>query len=128
MSVLKEFPIHATVASSGLERSRKWYKEILGLEPDQNDAGGFWINFSGETWLHVYKTGSAGTAKNTIAGITVQNIESVMETLKSRGLKFEDYDMPGLKTQNGLATFESSKAAWFKDPDGNTFEISEVIG
>lgn len=126
MTMINDFPIHATVASSDLERSEKWYREKMGLEPDQKDKGGFWIKFNGESWLHVYKTGSAGTAKNTVAGITVENIESVIDSLRSRGVEFEDYDMPGLKTENGLATFENSKAAWFKDPDGNTFELSEV--
>ena len=55
-------------------------------------------------------------------------MESVMEELRSRGVVFEDYDMPGIKTVNGLATWEGmGKAAWFKDSEGNTLELSEVL-
>lgn len=124
---LNTFPIHATVATSDLDRARTWYEEKLGLTPDQEDSGGYWYRFAGESWLHVYKTGSAGTAQNTVAGITVTNIEDVIANLRGRGLDFENYDMPGISTDNGLATFETAKAAWFKDPDGNTFELSETL-
>jgi catechol 2,3-dioxygenase-like lactoylglutathione lyase family enzyme len=124
---LTEFPVHTTVAASDLDRARRWYEEKLGLTPDQEDPGGVWFHFAGDTWLHVYQTGFAGTAKNTVAGITVKDIEAVMERLKSRGLVFEEYDMPGLSTVNGLATWETFKAAWFKDSEGNTFELSETM-
>jgi len=42
-------------------------------------------------------------------------------------VRFEDYDSPGLRTQDGIATFETGKAAWFKDSEGNIFELSEVL-
>lgn len=50
-----------------------------------------------------------------------------MAELMARGVEFEDYDMPGMKTENGLASFESAKTAWFKDSEGNTFELSETF-
>lgn len=122
---LKQFPVYANVAVSDLDRSRTWYEEKLGLVPDEKTPGGFWYQLADDTWLHVYKTGTAGTAENTVAGFTVENIEKVMEDLRGRGLEFEDYDEP--KTENGLATFESSKSAWFTDPDGNIYELSETL-
>lgn len=124
---LDQFPVHASVAASDLDRARNWYREKLGLIPDEEDGGGLWFRFAGETWLYVYQTGSAGTAKNTVAGITVKGIEAVMNTLKARGLIFEEYNMPGLKTTEGLATWETAKAAWFKDSEGNTLELSETL-
>jgi len=125
--MIDQFPIHTTVAASDLDRARSWYQEKLGLEPKKSDDGGLWFEFAGGTWLYVYKTGSAGTAKNTVGGWTVENIEKVMEELKGRGVVFEDYDMPGIKTEDGLATFETAKNAWFKDSEGNTFELSEPL-
>lgn len=127
MATLENFPIHATVAASDLDRARTWFEEKLGLKPQEQDAGGFWFRFAGETWLYVYQTGSAGTAKNTVAGWTVNNIEAVMKELRDRGMEFEEYDMPGIKTEDGLATFETAKTAWFKDTEGNTFELSETL-
>lgn len=120
---LTDFPIHTSVAVSDLDRAETWYQEKLALTPDQRDSGGFWYQFDGETWLHVYKTDAAGTAQNTVAGITVEDIEAVMAELRDRGVDFEDYEM----TENGLATFETAKTAWFKDPDGNTYELSETL-
>lgn len=126
--MLTEFPIHATAAASDLERARAWYSERLGLTPERVDQGGVWYRFAGDTWLYLYATPSAGTAQNTIAGWTVSGIEAVMAGLRARGVTFEDYDFGELKTANGLADFGMAKAAWFKDSEGNTYELSEVMG
>lgn len=124
--MLRGFPIHATVAASDLARARAWYEEKLGLAPEQEDPGGLWYRFAGDTWLYLYGTPSAGTAQNTVAGWTVKGIESVMAELRGRGVVFEDYDFPDFKTVDGLATFGPARAAWFRDSEGNTFELSEV--
>ena len=124
--MLKGFPIHATAAAIDLDRARQWYKENLGLVPEREDPGGVWYRFGGETWLYVYATPSAGTAKNTIAGWTVTDIEAVMADLRARGVVFMDYDFGEIKTVNGLVDFGIAKAAWFKDSEGNTYELGEV--
>jgi len=125
VSVLERFRMHTNAAAEDIDRARAWYEEKLGLTPKEEDEGGLWYRFEGDTWLYVYGTESAGTAKNTIAGWTVKDIEKVMGELRSRGVEFEDYDMPGFKTENGLADFGIAKAAWFKDSEGNTFELTE---
>ena len=65
--------------------------------------------------------------RNTIAGWTVTGIEAVMADLRGRGVVFEDYDFGDFKTVEGLADFGGAKAAWFKDSEGNTLELSEVL-
>ena len=125
--MLTDFPIHATAAASDLARARRWYQEQLGLLPEKEDPGGVWYRFAGDTWLYLYGTASAGTAQNTIAGWTVRGIEAVMADLRAHGVRFEDYDFGDLKTVDGLADFGPAKAAWFKDSEGNTFELSEVV-
>jgi catechol 2,3-dioxygenase-like lactoylglutathione lyase family enzyme len=125
--MLKDYPIHATAAAIDLDRARKWYEDRLGLVPEKQDEGGVWYRFAGDTWLYLYGTPSAGTARNTIAGWTVTGIEAAMAELRGRGVIFEDYDFGELKTIDGLADFGSAKAAWFKDSEGNTFELSEVL-
>jgi catechol 2,3-dioxygenase-like lactoylglutathione lyase family enzyme len=124
--MLTGFPIHATAAAIDLARARQWYEDKLGLVPDREDPGGLWYHFAGDTWLYLYGTPSAGTAQNTIAGWTVSEIESVMAELRSRGVVFEDYDFGEVRTVDGLVDFGIAKAAWFKDSEGNTYELSEV--
>ena len=124
--MLADFPIHATAAAIDLDRARRWFEERLGLIPERKDAGGVWYRFAGDTWLYLYGTPSAGTARNTVAGWTVTGIEVVMADLRGRGVVFEDYDFGELKTLAGLADFGTAKAAWFKDSEGNTYELSEV--
>jgi catechol 2,3-dioxygenase-like lactoylglutathione lyase family enzyme len=125
--MLQAFPIHATAAAADLDRARAWYEAKLALVPDREDAGGVWYLFAGDTWLYLYGTPSAGTARNTIAGWTVTGIEDVMGDLRARGVMFEDYDFGELKTVDGMADFGTAKAAWFKDSEGNTYELSEVL-
>ena len=124
--MLKDGKFHASVAISDSARARAWYGAKLGLEPQTEDPGGVWYQFSGDRWLYVYVSGSAGTAQNTVAGWTVADIAAEMADLRGRGVVFEEYDMPGFKTVNGVVDFGLAKAAWFKDPDGNTFELSQV--
>jgi catechol 2,3-dioxygenase-like lactoylglutathione lyase family enzyme len=126
--MLERFPIHATAAAVDLARARAWYEEKLGLIAEREDPGGLWFRFAGDTWLYLYGTPSAGTARNTIAGWTVTGIESVMAELRGRGVTFEEYDFGEVRTVDGLVDFGMAKAAWFKDSEGNTFELSEVTG
>ena len=123
---LSNFPVHATIAASDLDRARGWYEQHLGMVPEQTTPEGAWYRFGGETWLYLYATPAAGTARNTVAGITVTGIESVMAELRSRGVTFEEYDFGEFRTADGLAEFGGFKAAWFTDSEGNILELSEV--
>ncbi|HEX2090211.1 MAG TPA: VOC family protein [Actinomycetota bacterium] len=124
--MLERFPVHATVAASDIERARTWYRDRLGLSPKREETGNLWYEFAPGTWLLVYQTGAAGTAQNTQAGWTVTGIETVMEDLRGRGVEFEEYDFGEMKTANGLLEVPGmGKSAWFKDSEGNTFELSE---
>ena len=125
--MLERFAIHATVAASDLERARGWYEAKLGITPAIEDPGGLWYQFADGTWLSVYRTEFAGTARNTQAGWTVTGIEAVMADLRGRGVVFEDYDLGnGMVTVEGLLSMGPYKACWFKDSEGNTFEISQI--
>ncbi len=126
--MLEQFPIHATVAASDIARARAWYESKLGMVPDVEDPnGGLWHRFADGTWLNVYQTQFAGTARNTQAGWTVTNLEGVMADLRARGVVFEEFDLGnGMATVNGLLSSGPYKASWFKDSEGNTFEVSQV--
>jgi catechol 2,3-dioxygenase-like lactoylglutathione lyase family enzyme len=74
----------------------------------------------------VYRSPHAGTAKNTCMRFEVDDIESTVGRLRERGVVFEEYDLPGLRTVNGIGQHQSgARGAWFTDPDGNILEISQ---
>jgi catechol 2,3-dioxygenase-like lactoylglutathione lyase family enzyme len=122
--VIDAFPVHATLPASDLGRARDWYRDKLGLEPVKEDEVGLWFEFAGARLL-LYETPSAGTAQNTAAEWLVRDIEAVVSKLRARGVQFEDYDFPGLKTENGIGTIGEHKSAWFKDSEGNILSLDE---
>jgi len=67
------------------------------------------------------------TSKASQAFWQVENVESEVAELKARGVVFEEYDLPGLQTKNGIATGGGAKTAWFKDTEGNILAVSQRI-
>ena len=126
--MLGEFPMSARLAASDIGRARTWYEEKLGLAPEREEMGGAGLWYRcGTTWFYLYQTESAGTAMNTVGGWELTGIEAVMAEMRSRGVVFEDYDFGEMKTVEGLLTVPPGyKAAWFKDSEGNTLELTEV--
>lgn len=127
MTTLSRFSISARAAAGDLERARRWYEEKLALLPEHEDPGGVWYRFGAETWLYLYRTPSAGTAQNTIAGWAVRDIEAVMAGLRERGVVFEEYDLGEIQMVDGLADFGGAKAAWFKDTEGNIMALIQSL-
>jgi hypothetical protein len=124
--MLTEFPVFAVLPASDLARARAWYEEKAGILPTTEDPGGLWYRCAEGTWFVVTPSTFAGTAQNTAASFKVSAIEGVMSELRERGVVFEEYDMAEFKTVNGLFEMGPYKAAWFKDSEGNTIELSEV--
>ena len=75
----------------------------------------------------MYETENAGTAANTAIGFDTDDIEAEVAALRGLGVTFEEYDFPGLKTENGIATTNEDRAAWFKDTEGNILCISQTV-
>jgi catechol 2,3-dioxygenase-like lactoylglutathione lyase family enzyme len=68
---------------------------------------------------------NAGTSTATVAGWSVGDLDATMEELRAAGVEFEHYDQPGLVTdEEGVFNGPGFRAAWFRDPDGNTFAIT----
>jgi catechol 2,3-dioxygenase-like lactoylglutathione lyase family enzyme len=114
-----------TIAVSDIEKAKKFYGETLGLKPADERADGIRYEAGGGTLVLVYPSQFAGTAQSTYMGFDVDDVEKAVAELRERGVVFEEYDMPGLKTVNGIAEIEGVKGAWFKDPDGNILSIGQ---
>jgi catechol 2,3-dioxygenase-like lactoylglutathione lyase family enzyme len=116
---------HATVAVSDLDRAKKFYQETLGLEVLDERSDGVRYKDGAGGWFLVYPSQFAGTAKSTGMSFEVTSVQEAVKELRDRGVVFEDYDMPGLKTTDGIAEIQGAKGAWFKDPDGNILAVGE---
>lgn len=114
------------IPASDLERAKKWYADLLGFTPNAEDSDGVqYLSGEGtEFWL--YPSEFAGTNQATVMGWLAQDLSAEMDDLKARGISFEEYDIPGIKTVEGIAEFGSGeRAAWFKDSEGNILALFE---
>jgi catechol 2,3-dioxygenase-like lactoylglutathione lyase family enzyme len=117
--------VHPTLSVTDLERAKKFYGETLGLKSDGVIAEGHAVYEAGEgTFLVIYERSEPSKAENTAASFSVDDVEGTVQWLKDRGVTFEEYDSPELKTINSIATIGDLKGAWFKDPDGNILAVS----
>src|SRR2546423_1487183 len=112
-----------TIAVSDLGRARKFYEETLGLTFMDETPGGIRFQAGNGTWVFVYPSQYAGTNQATCMAFEVDDIQATVKEMRDRGITFEEYDFPGLKTVDGIADLGQEKAAWFKDLDGNILSL-----
>src|SRR5262245_44418855 len=121
--MLQKSPIFAYLPAQDLSRAREFYERKLGFRPEHEVPGGVTYKFGGGTACFLYITPNAGTSKASQAFWQVDDLEREVADLKSRGVRFEEYDQPGLKTKDGIASTDGNKAAWFKDTEGNILAL-----
>lgn len=111
-----------------MDRARKFYEEKLGLEPEGFAAEGNYMFACGRGDHIALVPKPEGTKSDyTVMSFEVQGIEKVIAELEGKGIMFEDYDMPTLKTVNHISSMETEKAAWFKDTEGNFLCVHEQL-
>ena len=101
-----------------LARARRFYERQLGLDAiGARPDGKFGYRCGGtEIWLLPRPEGTK--AEHTAIGFKVDNIEATIAELQGRDVRFADYDLPGLRTANHIASMQGEKAAWFEDTEG----------
>jgi catechol 2,3-dioxygenase-like lactoylglutathione lyase family enzyme len=114
----------ANVAVKNLDVARKFYKDTLGLTPVHEEKMELVVFRSGASEINVYRSDYAGTNKATAVTWTVDNVKDEVADLKSRGVTFEHYDMPGMIRDGDVYASGDMKVAWFKDPDGNILNVA----
>jgi len=113
------------LAVKDLSRARRFYEDVLGLEKVDEEGDQLVAYRSGGSTINVYRSEFAGTNKATAVTWEVDNIEDAIRDLKSKGVAFEHYKMPGLRQEGDLYVAETGdmRTAWFKDPDGNILSL-----
>jgi catechol 2,3-dioxygenase-like lactoylglutathione lyase family enzyme len=117
-----DWTFEATIPAQDIDSTRKFYEGVLGLEIIRETPAGITYR-TGDSTLSLYPTQFAGTAQHTLGGFVVKDLEAAMAVLRERGVTFEEYDMPGLKTVDGIAELEGERGSWFKDPEGNILSL-----
>ena len=125
--MLMNSPIVPYIPVADMARARKFYEGKLGLKPREEYAGGVIYECGNGSWVFMYPSAGAGTSKASTAFWAVDDVAAEVAALKAKGVVFEEYNMPGIKTVNSIATGGGARTAWFKDSEGNILAVSQRI-
>ena len=114
----------ANLAVKDLDVATEFYRNTLGLTPVHKDGEEMVVFRSGSSSINVYRSDYAGTNKATAVTWEVENVKEEVAALRSRGVVFEHYDMPGMTRDGDVYVSGDMKVAWFKDPDGNILNVA----
>lgn len=123
--MLGEAPVGMNIPVKNAQESKRFYEDVLAATPisvNETDI----VYQTGNTFFAIYETQQVGKAGHTLGTFVVDDLDATIEGLRDRGVAFEDYDMPGLKTVDSIAQLGENRIAWFKDPDGNILSVAEV--
>ena len=117
----------ATLAVSDIDRAKEFYTTQLGCDIINEDDNGVALGLPGSgEMLAIYPSSFAGSNQATAVSFRVDDVAEAVAALKATGITMEEYDFPGLKTENGVATLpDGQHVGWFKDPDGNILAVGD---
>ncbi|HEU4560438.1 MAG TPA: VOC family protein [Longimicrobium sp.] len=133
--MLNDSDVATRLPAKDLERARRFYAEKLGLEPVEERPGGLRYR-CGNSYFVVFASSGAASGTHTQMGWEVRDLEATMAALRARGVVFEEYDLPGLTTVNGVAEVAGNypskggvgeRGAWFRDSEGNLLGIGQPV-
>ncbi|GAA1776658.1 VOC family protein [Agromyces lapidis] len=117
----------AVLPAADIARARKWWHDVLARDPIADDMEGEALFYDvGGTVVLVYRTDYAGTAQNTALGLYTDDLDRDMTAMRTLGVVFHDYDLPGLTTVDGVAELGDERSAWFSDSEGNIIALGET--
>jgi catechol 2,3-dioxygenase-like lactoylglutathione lyase family enzyme len=134
MNPLENADVATRLPAQDLERARAFYAGKLGLEPAEERPGGLHYRCRSGGFA-LFASGGAPSGTHTQMAFEVDDIEAVVEQLRSQGVVFEEVDVPGLRTVNGIADVDGNypskgvgeRAAWFRDSEGNLIGIGQPV-
>lgn len=132
--MLENSEVATRLPAGDLERARAFYAEKLGLQPVEERPGGL-LYRCGNGYFGLFASAGAASGTHTQMGWDVADIEATVSVLRARGVVFEEYDLPGLRTVDGIADIEGNypskgsgeRAAWFRDSEGNLLGIGQPL-
>ena len=133
-TTLAQSDVATRLPAQDLDRARRWYSEKLGLDPVEERPGGLRYRCGG-TYFVVFQSTGKASGEATQMGWEVDDIEIAVVDLKSRGIEFEEVDLPGMKTVNSIADIDGNypskgraeRGAWFRDSEGNLLGMGQAV-
>ncbi|MBX9852801.1 MAG: VOC family protein [Cytophagaceae bacterium] len=122
----KQIKIMPTLPATDLNRAKSFYENKLGLKTIKAVNGELIMSAGNGLNISIYKRETPTKADHTVLTFEVEKIEPEVQNLESKGVQFEDYDIPNIKTKNHIYQKGTEKAAWFKDTEGNILCIHEA--
>jgi len=125
--MLKSAPLYSYVPASNMARARQFYEDKLALGRGEPSGPGLIFKCAGGTGFFMYPTPGAGSNQASCAFWQVDDIQATVAWLKGRGVVFEEYDTPDMKTEDSIFTGGGAMAAWFKDTEGNIMAVVQDV-
>jgi predicted enzyme related to lactoylglutathione lyase len=125
--MLPNSPVSAQLPASDYERAKNFYQG-LGFKMTMEFSGGARFDAGNGTFFWVYPSQFAGTNQATAVGFDVDDVDATVDDLASKGVTFEQFDLPYGKTdERGIADFGGEwRGAFFKDTEGNIIGVGQV--
>jgi catechol 2,3-dioxygenase-like lactoylglutathione lyase family enzyme len=115
-----------TIPARNLGRAQAWYADKLGLTAAQEEPEALLYRSGVDRLFLLFSSSDAGTAQHQLGARIVEDLAAEVAEMRGRGVVFEEYDQPGLRTVDGIATTPVGKAAWFRDSEGNVLTITQL--
>ena len=114
--------VGAALPAQDIDRAKSFDADRLGLKPSEEMSDGLRYDVGNNSFLLFPSFGKA-SGDHTQLAFEVEDFDDAMKTLRDNGVVFEEYDLPGFKSVDGVVEFEGTKGAWFKDTEGNLLAI-----
>jgi catechol 2,3-dioxygenase-like lactoylglutathione lyase family enzyme len=133
--MLDKARVATRLPTQDLDRARRFYAEKLGLEPTEERPGGLLYRVAGGEFA-LYSSAGAAPGTFTQMAFEVDDLDTVVAELKRRGVVFEEVDLPGMRTTEGVAEVDGNypskggkgeRAAWFRDSEGNLMGLGQPL-
>lgn len=133
--MLADSQVATRLPAKDLARARKFYSEKLGLEPVEERPGGLRYRCGSSSFFALFESAGAASGTHTQMAWEVTDLDATVSALRSRGVVFEEYDLPGLETVNGVATIQwnypskgvGERGAWFRDSEGSLLGLGQPV-
>ena len=123
--MLKDSHAFSGFSVGDIQKAKEFYQRTLGLAVSESN-GLLKLHLAGGSTVLIYPKPNHAPATFTVLNFPVDDVDEAVDDLNKRGVRFEVYNEPNLKTdKKGVFRGGGPTIAWFKDPAGNILSVLE---